>query len=133
MALKRLINMKFKNNKVAKDKRFNELKNNITLNDCSNTSFELIKTFFNNTNYILKTNKLTYNKIIDYYKAKGIRINKAYLYSLSKCNKYKTCNTLMLAFIANYLNIPLINLLTIDYTIKDKLNVVKPVNNIAEF
>jgi hypothetical protein len=116
----------------AKNKRFKGLTNNELLHNCSNDSFILIKNFFLNTDYLLKQNKQTYYNIVSYYKSEGININKSYLYKLHTLKYYKTCNTLILSFIANYLNIPLIELLTKQFYLNDS---IKPIvqNDISSF
>lgn len=116
--------MEYKSIKLAKNKRFKELKNNIELNKCTDISLSVLSVFFNNVHYIFKQRKLTYNAMRDHYKAKGININKGYVYKLSKLKTYKTCNILMLVFIANYINIPLLTLLTTDLTIKHNTDIL---------
>ena len=103
----------------AKNKRFKGLSNSLVLQTTVNECDKLLKRFFTNVNHILKRDKLSYYKILKYYKSEGITIDKGYI---SKLNNgiNKTCNILILQFIASYLNIPLIELLTNDYTLNDK-------------
>ena len=109
-------------NKVDLSKLHPELIN------CSN----LITKALNNANYLLKQNKSNFNKVIVYYKQFGINLSKAYISEL-KSGKTKTCNILILQFIASYLNIPLIELLTNDYTLTGNIKQVKQDASINEF
>jgi hypothetical protein len=104
--------------KKARYKRFKKLENNEILIKCTNDCRLLLDNLFNNVNFLFKQRGLSYYKMIKYYKANSINIDKGYL---SKLNRgiNNTCNILIISFIANYLNIPICDLLTKDFTLNE--------------
>lgn len=86
----------------------------------------LIKLFSRNVKHLLKLQGKSTYTLLQHYKDNNIRMTKSYIYSLLR-NEQKQCNILVLQLIANYLNIPLINLLSIDYTIKPD-EVIRPLH-----
>ena len=63
----------------AKNKRFKGLSNSLVLQTTVNECDKLLKRFFTNVNHILKRDKLSYYKILKYYKSEGITIDKGYI------------------------------------------------------
>lgn len=103
---------------------FNEL--NKHLDGCS----FMVSRFMKNVKFLLKRRKSNLNKMITYYKGFGIRISKSYLSELNS-GKTKTCNLLILQFLASYLGMSVADLMSHDYTIVDKQEEV--VDSVASF
>jgi DNA-binding Xre family transcriptional regulator len=85
------------------------------LDDCS----FIVSRFMKNVKFLLKRRKSNFNKMITYYRGFGIRVSKSYLSELNS-GKTRTCNLLILQFLASYLGMSVADLISYDYTLVDK-------------
>jgi len=89
---------------------------------CFNISTKLIQQVFINNAYLLKKRNKTLACQVKELEREGISI------SISNISKYKAgvkgCNLTFLIFFANYWNIPLPKLMSIDFEMTDRLNAI---------